>query len=226
MRGNLKWLSRISSVNIARLDDQLGKNVKVLLADDHQVIRDLVSQLVKDQMQAEVVLSSDFDSTLAELDRHGAFDIILLDYAMPGMKGVDSVEEIVRRNMTKPVILFTGIESKTLLMNALGVGIKGVIPKSAPASAIPDIIRFVLGGQTYMPPELLAAGPAEAAGISLSRREREMLGYLRAGLTNREIAIRSEISDATVKLHIRNLCGKLGAKNRTQAVMIAEDYGL
>lgn len=198
----------------------------VLLADDHKVIRDLVAGLLKDQGDFDV----DQAGTLPEVEdcisAHGPYDIVLLDYAMPGMAGLAGVEKVIAANGDNPVVLFSGLDNRTVISNSMKMGARGIIPKSNSASSIPDIIRFILTGQTYMPPDMFERAASSEGEIKFSDRETEMLGYLRAGMTNKEISEQCGLKDATVKLHIRTLSHKLGAKNRTQAVMIAETMGL
>jgi two-component system, NarL family, nitrate/nitrite response regulator NarL len=198
----------------------------VLLADDHTVIRDLVAGMLENERDFKVDKTGSLEGIEEKISQHGPYDIVLLDFSMPGISGLAGIERVLELNKKKAVILFSGLDNRAVISNAIKLGVRGIIPKSNAANSIPDIIRFVLTGQTYMPPDMFERGEQEGASIKLSSREREMLECLRAGMTNREITERVGIKDATVKLHIRTLCGKLGAKNRTQAVMIAESMAL
>ncbi len=199
---------------------------KVLLADDHQVIRDLVASMLRNEEDFTVDEASDFLEVEQIIKDKGPYDIILLDFTMPGMNGLQGVEKVIDLNDDKPVVLFSGLDNRSIIHNALELGAKGLISKNDPANSIPNIIRFILSGQIYMPPDLFKKSSNESSDIKLSPRETEMLACLRSGMTNREIGETIGIKDATVKLHIRTLCNKLGAKNRVQAVMIAESLGL
>ncbi|MFG6572217.1 response regulator transcription factor [Sulfitobacter sp. 1A13353] len=202
------------------------KKYRILLADDHQVIRDLVASMLRKESDFHVTEASNFSGVQEVIKDFGPFDIVLLDFAMPGMNGLQGVEKCIELNASKPVVLFSGLDNRSIIHNALSMGAKGLISKNDPADSIPSIIRFILSGQTYMPADLFKQTSNDESEIKLSERETEMLGCLRSGMTNREISEEIGISDGTVKLHIRTLCNKLGAKNRVQAVMIAESMGL
>jgi len=202
------------------------KQYRILLADDHQVIRDLVASMLRQEKDFTVMEASNFSEVLKLIGDFGPFDIILLDFTMPGMNGLQGVEKAIQENLDQPVVLFSGLDNRSIIHNALKLGAKGLISKNNPADSIPNIIRFVLSGQTYMPPDMFNQTNSNESDIKLSSREAEMLTCLRAGMTNREISEQIGIKDGTVKLHIKTLCTKLGAKNRVQAVMIAESMGL
>jgi two-component system nitrate/nitrite response regulator NarL len=199
-----------------------AKKYRILLADDHQVIRDLVASMLRQEDDFIVSEASNFPEVQQLIKDFGPFDIILLDFAMPGMNGLQGVEKAIQDNQEQPVVLFSGLDNRSIIHNALKLGAKGLISKNNPADAIPNIIRFVLSGQTYMPADMFQQPNTAETDIKLSQRESEMLTCLRAGMTNREISEKIGIKDGTVKLHIKTLCTKLGAKNRVQAVMIAE----
>jgi len=202
------------------------KQYKVLLADDHQVIRDLVASMLQNEDDFEVTQASNLQDVENLISDFGSYDIILLDFAMPGMNGLQGVEKIIKANDGKPVVLFSGLDNRSIMHNALTLGAKGLISKNNPADSIPNIIRFILSGQTYMPPDMFKEPISNCSDVQLSTRETEMLTCLKSGMTNREISEAIGIKDSTVKLHIKTLCTKIGAKNRVQAVMIAESMGL
>ena len=182
--------------------------------------------MLRQEKDFTVMEASNFSEVLKLIGDFGPFDIILLDFTMPGMNGLQGVEKAIQENLDQPVVLFSGLDNRSIIHNALKLGAKGLISKNNPADSIPNIIRFVLSGQTYMPPDMFNQTNSNESDIKLSSREAEMLTCLRAGMTNREISEQIGIKDGTVKLHIKTLCTKLGAKNRVQAVMIAESMGL
>lgn len=202
------------------------KEIRVLLVDDHQVIRDLVASMLRaEDGSLKVVTTNGKESALALLSKDDPFDVVLLDYSMPDMNGISGIEEVITTGKGAAVVLFTGLESKSIITNAMQIGVRCVIPKNSPANMIPKIIDLVLSGATYLPAEIFSETEDDTK-IHLTPRETEVLLCLREGMLNREISEKLGISGATVKLHLRTLCGKLGAKNRTQAVMIAEEMQL
>lgn len=205
------------------MEDKCRKSV--LIADDHQVIRDLVASFLEEQQAFETWHAGTFEETISSIAENGPFDIVLLDFQMPGMNGLQGVSEIIISNSPSPVVLFSGTDSQAVISGSMDLGARGLIPKSSSADEIPKIIREVISGQVYLPSGFKNLEEASSSP-KLTRRESEILALLKEGKTNKVIGEILGISPATAKFHISGLCTKLGAKNRTQAVMMAEELGL
>ena len=208
-------------------DDQGHQNetapTRLLLVDDHALVRDLVAAHLA--AQGFVI---DTAASLAEartaLVGAGPYDLVLLDFALPDCSGLPDSATLIPLAQERPVVLFSGQAKTATVAEALEIGFSGFIPKSTAAQALAQALRQVLAGDVWLPEglDLSRHGtdlPAPLA--SLTRREREVLRAIRAGRLNKEIAGELNISEVTVKMHVRAVCQKLGARNRTQAALIA-----
>lgn len=199
--------------------------MRILIADDHDLLRDALVLFLHQVESMQAVTESDFPGAAERLQREGPFDLVLLDVAMPGMNGLEGLDQALALNQDKPVALISGNLHAELAAEALARGAAGVLPKTLSAGAMVQAIRALARGETYE-----TAMPEDSPGAvlmrSLTPRERQVLEAFCKGLSNREIAEDLAISEPTVKLHAKTLCRKLGASNRTQAAMIARGAGL
>lgn len=215
-----------NTVMVEQMTGAADTEVDLLIADDHQLVRDLVASHLRAQGGFSVTTADSFAAAQQAIATQGGFDIVLLDFAMPGMKGVQGVADLVAANQGKPVVLFSGLARRETVMEALARGASGYIPKSTSAKSLPNAIRLVLSGEVYLPASFQSAPPPGAGDSGLSPRELEVLRAVRGGLMNKEIANRMGLSEVTIKMHVRSICTKLNARNRTQAAIMAESLGL
>ncbi len=201
--------------------------MRILLADDHNLVREgLKPFLMELDESAEIVEACDFTEAFAIADAPGELTLIVLDLKMPGMNGVTGIETIKARRPEVPVVIISGYVSREDVMNATRVGASGYIPKTITGAAMINALRLVLSGETYLPSQVFTDGEAAKATEpqplnSLSARERQILGLLIDGHTNKEIARQLDLQEITIKIHLRNVYRKIGAANRAQAVRIA-----
>jgi len=203
--------------------------MKILIADDHDLVRDTLAAFLEAEGGIAVETAEDLDGALAAVDGNGAFDLLLLDYTMPGMHGLDGLRRALEANGGKPVAIMSGTAPRTIAQEALETGAIGFLPKTLPAKSLVNAIRFMAAGETYVPVKFLTTEEAEEVNplaAKLSKREMEVLGGLCRGLANKEIARELDLQEVTIKLHVKTLCRKLDAKNRTQAAMIAKEAEL
>lgn len=199
---------------------------KILLADDHDLVRDTLKLFLESGGMGPITVAASVSEAEAALTEPGneKFDIVILDYDMPGMNGLDGLRRILQVAAPVPVVLLSGSAAAAVARDAIGAGARGFLSKTMPATALTAAIQLILGGETFFPFSL-DSGPAEER-ISLTVREQEVLQLLAEGLSNKEIARELGVQEVTVKLHVRTLSRKLGARNRTHAVMIARDHKL
>ena len=155
-------------------------------------------------------------------------DLILLDINMPGMNGYDGLERAIAAAGGRPVALMSGTIASEVAERALAVGAAGFLPKNLPARSLVNSIRFMAAGERFVPLELTRSAAAESASAFdklLTSREQQVLRGLCQGHSNKEIARDLQLSEPTVKLHVKALCRKLDARNRTQAAMCAKQAG-
>lgn len=196
--------------------------VNILIMDADPIVAELLSDyLERNGMRGTLTHRQDGNKDLVA--RTADYDAILLDPTAPGMNTPRDLEQMVRTASPKPVILFAGRARREIIEHALEVGARGYIPKSATLRTLLNAIRFVLAGETFVPASFLSS-PSERiteGGLNLSAKELEVLRQIRLGRMNKEIAQSLGLSLVSVKMHVRAVCGKLSAKNRTQAALLA-----
>ena len=205
-----------------------NEKISVLIADDHGMILDILSLYLSAQTDISVKTAADVEAAADLLKIEGSFDVILLDYNMPGMHGLKGFDRIMRSNASKPVAILTGNPTRRMMDEALEAGAAGILHKTMPAKSLANAIRFIHAGETYMPLSLMRdeMNSQSSNGGPLSSREMTVLGFLGEGKQNKEIANELALSEATIKMHVKSICKKLDANNRTHAVINARDMGL
>lgn len=206
----------------------IEQQIRILVADDHEMILDIARMYLDQQGDMSVVTVPDLDAALNTFREEGPFDVVILDYQMPGMDGLAGLQKMVSLAGDLPVAIITGNATRNLMNQSLDAGAAGIISKSLPMRSLANSIRFIHSGETYLPLYLMQDEPNKKAVDSgpLSGREMTVLGHLGEGRKNKEIASTLGLSEGTVKMHVMSICRKLEATNRTQAVVIARDMGL
>jgi len=172
---------------------------------------------------------ADLPGVEAAIRTHDPFDLVLLDYEMPGMNGLDGLQKIMDIVRRRPVALISGSANKTIAATALDMGAAGFLPKTMAASSLVNAVKFMAMGEKYAPVDFMTKEDETTHHPLmdvLTKREMEVLSCLTRGLANKEIAREIDLQEVTIKLHVKTLCRKLDAKNRTQAAMIAKEAGL
>ncbi len=206
----------------------MGKPLRVVLADDHAMVRQGIRQFLEEGGEIAVVAeAADGEETLRLVARHRP-DVVVLDIQMPGMSGIEVTKEIRAHFPGIRVLILTAYDDDPYVLALLRAGADGYILKSAEAEDLVRAVRAVAAGQSALSPEVARrvvqrmasgepglAGPAEA----LTEREVEVLRLAAQGFSNKEIGRRLGISARTVQGHLANIYGKLGVNNRTAAVV-------
>ncbi len=196
--------------------------ITVLLADDHEVVREGLRLALLRSPHIRVVGEAPDGETAVSLAERRRPDVIVMDLRMPGMDGIEATEEIMRRLPDAKVLIFTAYSERALLQRGLESGARGYILKEAPHETLLRAIEKVAAGETFVDPALMAALTQSRGGADvLTPREREILQLLADGMSNADAAGQLFISQETVKSHVRHILTKLEADTRTQAVAIA-----
>jgi DNA-binding NarL/FixJ family response regulator len=216
--------------------------MRVLLADDHDLVRDAVKTYIEAiDAGASVETAANLEEALAIAEKLHPYDLILLDWRMPGMNDGEGLKRMIRARPEVPVAVLSGSTDRQTILAALDCGAASFIPKTLTGRRLLGVLELVTSGETYVPVSAVTGesaaggeGPsgggrsdaARAAELGLTERETEVLSKLMAGLSNKEIARALGLQEVTIKLHMRGLFRKLHAKNRTQVVRTALDLGL
>ena len=211
--------------------------IRVVLVDDHAVVRQGLARLVDGSADMEVVGTAADGGEALEVIRTSHPDVVLMDLQMPGTDGVAATRAIVGAGLGAQVLVLTSFSDEERIVAALDAGAVGYLLKDADADDVLDGIRAVSRGESPIHPRaaraLLGArrpgGPERAGGgpaAGLTPREREVLSLVAAGLANKQIARRLGITDRTVKAHLTSVFARLGVEDRTQAALWAQRHGL
>ena len=200
----------------------------ILIADDHELLRDVLRSYLEAEGGFSVETVADLPQALDRIAATTqAFDLVVLDYGMPGMDGYRGLEQAIAANGGRPVALMSGLAPAGVSEKVLAVGAAGYLAKTLPARSLVNAIRFMAAGEVYMPLDLYRPSrEVQASPSGLSPRELQVLTGLCAGHANKEIARDLNLREPTIKLHVKTICRKLDAKNRTQAAMIARERAL
>jgi two-component system, NarL family, nitrate/nitrite response regulator NarL len=216
----------------AHLSKDMGRRetMKILLADDHDLVRDsLVTLITAYAPGAEVTGVNTLDAALGMLRRGNRYDIAILDLQMPGMNGLEGLEKVIASSPNLPVVLMSGAASERDIEKAMSLGAKGYLPKTMAGKVLVRAIELILAGEVYLPSTALRHAPGAILSerpSELTEGECQVLRQLKEGLANKEIAQRLGIHVASVKLHLRSLSKKLEVRNRTELVLKAIERGL
>jgi DNA-binding NarL/FixJ family response regulator len=204
--------------------------VKILVVDDHALVREGLRQVLKGlEENLEVLQAGTCMQAFALAQTHGDLDLVLLDYHLPDMNGLAALAIFGERHPELPIVLLSGSASPQIMRQVLQAGAAGFVTKSCVSDELLRAVRSVLSGDIYLPHELNGTGVLEASASSdkplLTQRQELVLRCLLDGLANREIAEQLHVSEETVKTHVTAILRHFEVQNRTQAVVAAARIG-
>jgi len=206
--------------------------IRIVLVDDHAIVRRGLEQLMQGVDDIEVVGSAADGAEALDLVKQQSPDVVLMDLQMPGVDGVTATRQISESYPDTKVVVLTSFSDSDRIIGALDVGAVGYLLKDTEPDDLLNGIRAAARGESPLHPraarELLTArrGPAGAGPVELTPRETEVLTMVRQGLANKQIARRLGITERTVKAHLSSAFQRIGARDRTQAAIWAERNGI
>ena len=218
--------------------NEAGMPWRALLADDHTMVREALSQMLERLDPAlQMRQAKNIDEVLAILRDDSGFALLLLDYHMPGMDGVRTVTQMRREFPQLPIGIITGYISNEEVEPLIAAGCIGVFPKTMSGPSLLMAIKLAMSGQAYVPwsgdltsSEFGRGNQMSATPIiplpDLSDRQKEVLTYVVSGSPNKEIARKLGLSEVTIKIHVASLCRKFSVANRTQLATAAMSAGV
>ena len=219
--------------------------MKILIADDHDLVREglrhALQALITDVEILEARSAAEVQSLIA---LNTKFDLVVLDLVMPGAGGFDLLGKLCDQLGNTPVLVLSASDDAATIRRVLDCGAAGFVPKNTPHEVMLGAFKLVMAGGVYVPPTLLARNNAAnnreitlqpgdfpstsgraALATELTERQREVLALLERGLPNKQIARQLGLSEHTVKIHVAAILNALGVTNRTQAVIVAQQFG-
>jgi DNA-binding NarL/FixJ family response regulator len=210
----------------------MESKIRVLLADDHVVLREATAELVNHQPDMVVVGQASTGEETIRLARQLAADVVVMDLAMPRGNGLEATKQVLDECPQTHVLVLTAHQDREHVIPLLEAGAIGYLPKTVSLNELLDAIRAASRGESVLPPAIASVvvhhlareteGPDQPA---LTAREREVLCLVAQGLSNHQVARRLHLSVRTIEAHLTHIYNKLGVGSRTEAALVAERKG-
>jgi two-component system nitrate/nitrite response regulator NarL len=201
-------------------------SIKVLVVDDHFLVGEMVVRSLSLLRGFEAMAVADLDGAIALIEENGRFDVILLDYDLPGQDSFLVLNQLLAANLGG-VALFSGVAKRSVVSRALELGATGFIPKTTHLKTFQHAISLIASGENYVPFDYMRGlGFDDRTALYFTDVEKAVATRLCAGLTNKEIAREIDLTDVAVKMQVRALFGKLGVNSRTKVALEYQRIGL
>lgn len=205
--------------------------MRVLMADDHALVREAVASYLSEREGFDVLHASTLQETLDILSQDIRPEVVLLDLVMPGMDGMSSIQKVLAQCGTARLVIFSGSTNHSFVAQAIEIGVRGFLPKTMSLRSIGSALRMVRDGEVFVPSAMftdtfnVGTRAAPRDGAQFSTIETQVLKMAAEGKTNKEIAVALQTTEVLVKMHMRSICKKVDARNRTHAATRARELG-
>jgi len=199
--------------------------IRILLVDDHMVLRMGLTTAASDEPDMEVVADVDNGLEAIEAFRAHQPDVVVVDLRMPGLSGIETIAKLREEFGNVRILVLSNFAKGEEAYQALKAGASGFVVKEMVIDRLLEAIRAVHRGERYVPPEV-ASRIGERLLAQLSPREMDVLRLVARGLSNKEIAQELKVVEGTIKIHVTNVLAKLGVADRTQAIVVAIQRGI
>jgi two-component system NarL family response regulator len=205
----------------------VAHRIRVVLADDHPVVRQRLATILNSQEDIQIVAEASDGEEACELYNQLSPDVLVLDLRMPKRDGLQILSELVSQRGSQPqIVVMTAYDSEQDIRQALSAGAKAFLVKGSNPHQIREAVRRVAQGESFLPPEIGSKLAESMSHPELSKRETQVLQYLARGRRDKEIGRALHISESTVKQHVKSILRKLDAIGRANAIAIAARRGL
>lgn len=207
-------------------EDMRTDSIDVLVIDDHVLVSETLIASLGGYQGIVIFACASAEAGMAIIAEHGPFDAVLLDYDLPRSNGMDVLDRFIVANGGR-VALFSGVASRSVVERSLDRGASGFVPKTLGLKSLVNALHFIASGEMYLPAEFILQPVIPGGKQALLKPvETQVIELLCEGLQNKHIARTLNITEVSVKMHVRSICAKLDALNRTHAVLIAKRVGL
>jgi DNA-binding NarL/FixJ family response regulator len=200
--------------------------IRILNVDDHPLLNEGIAAIINSQSDMKLVAQATSGNDAVRQFRQHQPDVTLMDLRLPDMSGIDTMIAIRAEFPEARIIMLTTFQGDVEIQRALEAGARGYLLKSMPPKEMVEVIRQVHAGKKRIPSEIVAHLAEHLGEEDLTSRELEVLRHIAGGNRNRDIAERLFVAEETVKVHVKHIMDKLGAKDRTEAVAIAVRRGI
>jgi DNA-binding NarL/FixJ family response regulator len=210
----------------------------LMVADDHPLFREAIGAVIEAGLPGCRLFEAESLACALKLaQRYPDLDLLLLDLDLPDAEGLSGLMQLREAVPQLPVAIVSAEQDRRIVLDAIGQGAVGYIPKSTPRATLLDALNHMLAGQVYLPPDIMRRPPASASRSqsltplsahvgSLTDKQREVLALMVRGHSNKQIARELNIAETTVKTHVSAILRKLGVASRVQAVVAASDWAV
>lgn len=204
--------------------------MQILIVDDHILFREgLCYVLNRLENEVTILEANDYDDAFKLLSNNEDISLVLLDLFMPGKNGFAVLETARQQYPLLPIIVLSASKNKGDMQRAMAMGAMGYIAKDSTSELMLNVIKLVLSGGLYIPPEMLTQQQGEPKVKNpneLTPRQKQVMAMIAQGLSNKVIAADLGVAEATIKMHVTSIMKSLGVSNRTQAVIVVKELGV